>query len=161
MNASRKTGKRAIAIAVIAALVCACIAIAGCQSYEPQSSEDDALSYYQDKYGGKASVAESHGLGNYQLFGYSYSGMEYIMSDGTSVIYRDGEGKYRDNRQSAEIQEAAKSFVEGKLAAIPGALSPIEVESVGDYLGFETYEGEGFCWHTRYDGDIEAFLQDE
>ena len=161
MRTLRKTGKRAIALAVIAALACMCVAMAGCNSYDPQSSEDGAVRYYQDKYTGKASVAESHGLGNYQLFGYSYSGMEYIMSDGTSVIYLDDEGVYRDNRQSSEIQEAASAFVKGKLADIPGALTPIELESVGYEDSFETSEGEGVFWHARYDGDIESFLQEE
>lgn len=154
-------GLRLIAVAVIVALACACVSLVGCDSYEPQSSEDEVLRYYQDKYPGKASIKESHALGNYQLFGYSYGGMEYIMSDGASVIYIDGEGVYRDNRQSSEIKEAAAGFVEGKLAEVPGALTPIEVESIGHAVGFETYAGEGPCWHTRYDGDIEAFLQEE
>lgn len=161
MRALSEKGLRLIAVAVIAALACACISLVGCDSYEPQSSEDEALRYYQEKYSGDASIADSHALGNYQLFGYSYGGMEYIMSDGASVIYIDDEGVYRDNRQSSEIQEAATAFVEGKLAEIPGALTPIEIESVGYEYRFETSEGEGVCWHTRYDGDIEAFLQEE
>lgn len=161
MSASSGMGKHIVVIAVIAALVCIGIAMAGCNGYEPQSSEDGALQYYQDKYYGKTAIAESHGLGDYHLFGYSYNGMEYIMADGTSVVYYDDEGVYRDNRQTAEIQQAAVAFAEDKLAAIPGAVTPVQVERVGSNPHFETYDGEGVCWHAYYDGDIEAFLQEE
>ena len=146
-------------LAVCAA--CAMLALGGCESYEPESSEADAAAYYQDKYGERARVAESHGLGNYSLFGYSYSGMEYIMSDGVSVTYADDEGIYRDNRQSTEIQQVASAFAERELAGIPGVVEPAALTSVGDTLSYETYEGTGVCWHARYDGDLEAFLQEE
>ena len=147
-------------------LLCACVlfatlAVVGCDSYEPESTESGALAYYQDKYGVHAQVADSHGLGSYALFGYSYHGMEYIMSDGTSVVYFDDEGVYRDNRQAAEIQENARAFAENALSAMPEATVPAVVLSVGNELGEETYEGDGICWHARYDGDIGAFLQEE
>lgn len=157
----KRKRKRFIVAGIIAVFVAICLAMAGCDSYEPQSSEDGALQYYQDKYHGKAAIAESHGLGDYNLFGYSFNGMEYIMTDGTSVVYYDDEGVYRDNRQASEIQQAAVAFAEDKLAAIPGAVTPVQVERVGSNPHFETYDGEGVCWHAYYAGDIEAFLQEE
>ena len=154
-------GRRIWGIILVACAVCAMLALGGCESYEPESTEADAVAYYQGKYSEQARVAESHGLGNYSLFGYSYSGMEYIMSDGVSVTYTDEEGIYRDNRQSAEIQQAASAFAERELAGIPGVVHPAVLVSVGSALSYETYEGTGVCWHARYDGDLEAFLQEE
>ena len=153
---------RRIAGALMAALLLgACLFVAGCNDYEPQSTEDEAARYYQEKYQSDAKVEESHGLGNYNLFGYTYSGMEYIMSDGVSVVYLDGDGMFYDNRQTDEIEPVACAFAEKKLAAIPAALTPVDVESVGQEPLYETYDGKGICWHTRYDGDIEAFLAQE
>ena len=146
---------------LILSLVCLVVMLAGCDTYEPQSNADDAQRYYNDKYSVSESVDESHGLGNYSLFGYNYSGSEYVMSDGVSVVYIDSEGVFRDNRQAAEIELATREFAERELRAIPGALTPVEIASVGGYVMFETYKGEGSCWAARYDGDIEAFLQAE
>lgn len=144
-----------------AALLCACLLAVACDKYEPQSTEEEAAKYYQQKYGSDAKVDESHGLGNYALFGYSYGGMEYIMSDGVSVVYIDGDGMFYDNRQTNEIEPAACAYAEERLAEIPGALTPVDVVSVSSEPGYETYKGEGICWHTRYDGNIEAFLSQE
>lgn len=148
-------------LVILACAVCAALAVCGCDSYEPESSETDATAYYQEKYKVRARVAESHGLGNYSLFGYSYSGMEYVMSDGVSVVYYDSEGIFRDNRQTAEIKEAAEAFAKQEFEAIPGAVVPLGFLSVGDEPSYETYEGTGVCWHARYDGDIQAFLNEE
>lgn len=154
---------RRFVAAVVAFMMLACLgmALAGCDRYEPQSNEGDALRYYNDKYHANAKVTDSHALGNYALFGYNYGGMEYVMSDGASVVYIDAEGFFRDNRQSAEIEQAAKAFAEQKLAAIDGAVVTPVVTSVGWEPGFETYKGEGACWATYFDGNIEGFLRAE
>ena len=154
--------KRFMTIAVACMLLaCLGMVLASCDRYEPQSSEGDAVRYYNDKYHANAKVSESHGLGNYNLFGYTYHGMEYVMDDGVSVIYLDDEGFFRDNRQTADIEREAKSFAERTLRAIPGALTPVDVVSVGGEVYYETYKGDGACWAARYDGDIEAFLRAE
>ena len=146
---------------IVLLLACLCVVLVGCDEYKPQSNENDAQRYYNDKYNASASVSESHGLGNYNLFGYSYRGMEYVMSDGTSVVYLDDEGVFRDNRQAAEIEQAAAAFAERSLQAIPGALTSVSIQSVGGEVYYETYKGEGSCWATRYEGDIAAFLSAE
>ena len=52
-------------VLLAAALLCAiAVVCAGCDSYEPQSSESEATSYYQEKYQSQASVKESAYLGN-------------------------------------------------------------------------------------------------
>lgn len=146
---------------MMAALLCGCLMLYACESYEPESTAEDATSYYQEKYGSSATVTDSHGLGNYSLFGYSYHGMEYIMSDGVSVVYNDYEGEFRDNRQGDEIQQAVDDFARAELEKIPGALTSLELVEVDGEVGAETYEGTGPCWHTRYDGDVKAFLLQE
>lgn len=145
----------------VLAAACLSVALVACESYEPQSSEEGALAYYQAKYHEEAQLADSHGLGNYNLFGYSYRGMEYLMTDGTSVIYLDDEGIFKDNRQSGEIQAAACAFAQGKLDAIPASVIAPGGITVGEAVGYETYEGEGVCWHDRYEGNIEVFLMRE
>ena len=151
----------ALRVALVACLACSLAALAGCRSYEPASDEAGALSYYQGKYGVSTTVAEQNLLGSYGLFGYTYEGAEYIMADGSSVVYLDDEGVWRDNRQDAEIQEAARLFAQRKLDAIPAALAPPAVVQVGDGHYPETYKGSGECWATRYDGDIKRFLRAE
>ena len=140
------------------ALLGACLVVAGCSHYDPKVNDADAVKYYEGKYGDHVTVTESHGLGNYALFGYNYSGTEFIMSDGTSVCYSDSSKYFADNRQAAEIDAAAHELLERKLGEIPGRLNPIEDVAIGHEPSYETYEGEGVCWHTRYDGGIETFL---
>ena len=139
----------------------AALSLLGCDKYEPQSTEEEAARYYQDKYQEKVEVSDSHGLGNYALFGYSWGGTEYLMSDGTSVIYLDDTGSFSDNRQAAEIDAAAQGFAGQVLGGIPGALTSLDIERIGSIPSFETYEGGTSCWSTRYDGDIGDFLQTE
>ena len=100
--------RRMATLALAICALCAALAVVGCEEYEPESTEAEAVAYYQEKYGEKVGVEDAHGLGNYALFGYSYVGMEYVMDDGVSVIYIDDEGVFCDNRQTSEI-EAAKS----------------------------------------------------
>lgn len=136
--------------------------LVGCsEKYEPQSDEAGAKSYYNEKYGGSAEVSSSHALGSYALFGYNYYGMEYVMSDGNSVVYMDSKGEYKDNRQAAEIDEAMRAYVAGVLAKMPKAVITPEVERIGYENLSELYEGESICWHAKYDGDIVAFLKEE
>ena len=152
---------RTAKLVLVLAALCALLAAVGCTQYEPESTEQQAQAYYQDKYHVPAQVTDSHGLGNYALFGYEYHGMEYVMSDGASVVYFDDEGVFRDNRQATEIHEAAVAFASQKLNAMPGALTPIDVAEVGDIPYEQTYVGETVCWHARYDDDIAAFLEQE
>ena len=154
--------KRRMAVLVLAiCALCAALVIVGCDKYEPQSTEAEAVAYYQEKYGEKVGVADAHGLGNYALFGYSYAGMEYVMDDGVSVVYVDSEGVFCDNRQTSDIEAAYKPFTEEKLAALPGLVVAPTLQWVGKDRYFQTYDGHGMCWHTRFDGDIEAFLKAE
>ena len=154
--------KRFVTVAALCALLaCFCALLAGCEKYEPESTNQQAINYYEAKYHEKVTVKDSHGLGNYSLFNYIYGGTEYVMSDGTSVVYIDSEGVFRDNRQSAQIEQAAIAFAEQRLAAIEGAVVPPVVRDVGWVPGYETYEGESTCWETYFDGDIEAFLRAE
>ena len=130
--------------------------------YVTASSEEGAIAYYRAKYGETVAVREAHGLGNYSLFYYVYGGYEYIMEDGVSVIYLDGDGDYSDNRQTSEIEEAALSFAGTLLRdTIRGNLTPVEAVTIGWPVPFETYRGEGNCYRTFFDGDIEAFLRKE
>ena len=154
--------KRRMAVLVLTiCALCAALATVGCDKYEPESTEADAIAYYQEKYGEKVGVQDAHGLGNYALFGYSYVGMEYVMDDGVSVIYIDDEGMFCDNRQTTDIEAAYKPFTEEKLAALPGLIVAPTLQWVGDDRYYQTYEGHGMCWHTRFDGDIEEFLRSE
>ena len=154
--------KRRMAVLVLAICVlCAALATVGCDKYEPESTEAEAVAYYQEKYGEKVGVQDAHGLGNYALFGYSYVGMEYVMDDGVSVIYVDDEGMFCDNRQTSEIEAAYKPFTQEKLAALPGLVVAPTLKWVGNDRYYQTYDGHGMCWHARYDGDIEEFLRAE
>ena len=154
--------KRPIVVLLAAvALLISLSALTSCNSYEPKSTAKQAASYYWDKYHEKASVTESNELGSYGLFGFNPVGMEYLMSDGSSVAFIDNEGMFRDNRQSETIQEEARAFAEGKMGAIPGALTPASIRKVGDDVDFSIYQGRGLYWHERYDGDIGSFLMKE
>ena len=145
--------KRRMAVLVLAiCALCAALVIVGCDKYEPQSTEAEAVAYYQEKYGEKVGVADAHGLGNYALFGYSYAGMEYVMDDGVSVVYVDSEGVFCDNRQTSDIEAAYKPFTEEKLAALPGLVVAPTLQWVGKDRYFQTYDGHGMCWHARFDG---------
>ncbi|MDO4532976.1 MAG: hypothetical protein Q4C36_04565, partial [Coriobacteriia bacterium] len=64
--------RRMATLALALCALCAMLAVVGCESYEPQSTEAEAVAYYQGKYGEKVGVEDAHGLGNYALFGYSY-----------------------------------------------------------------------------------------
>ncbi len=131
----------------------------GCDKYETKASEKDALKYYEEKYGVKTSVQESHRLGNYGLFGYSWSGMEFMMDDGTSVIYDDHTGIYSDDRQSDQIEQDCTAFAEALIShTVSGNLTQPEVESVGMKVSWETYKGKPYSFHEYYDGSAEAFL---
>ena len=152
--------RKALIIILAAAALFAVLAV-GCDRYEPESTDDGAFEYYEGKYGTGATVVDEHGLGGYALFGYTYHGMEYMMSDGFSVVYLDGGGRFYDNRQSEELQRLVSDFTVQRIEAIPGALTEPTVRSAGEYVGYETLEGEGTFWHVRYDGDIESFLLEE
>ena len=136
-------------------------ALVGCERYEPKSTLQQAEQYYRQKYNCDARVVDSHDLGSYALLGYSFSGSEYIMSDGCSVIYTDANGEFSDNKQEKEIKDAMFAYVQERLQSIDGALTDVEVEAIGLPPIQDTYSGEGICWHTRYDGDAEAFLKEE
>ena len=136
-------------------------ALVGCERYEPKSTLQQAEEYYRQKYSCNAKVVDSHGLGSFALLGYTYSGTEYKMSDGCSVIYVDGEGVFRDNKQEEEIKSAVFAYAQERLQGIGGALTDVEVEAIGLPPFQETYSGTGICWHARYDGDAEQFLKEE
>lgn len=155
MSTATKTGKAGLGAIVTAFCLLSLVPyLVGCKQYEPQSNVRMAAAYYRQKYGDKIGVSEHHNLGTYALFGYSYSGTEYVMEDGVSVIYVDDEGVFKDNRQAQQIENDVTAFAQEQLGAIPGALTPIEIDSVGQDVYFETYEGEGACWHAYYDGDV-------
>ena len=148
--------KRCVAILVLAVcMLCTLLAVAGCEHYEPESTEAQAASYYQEKYGERVKVADAHGLGNYALFGYSYIGMEYVMEDGASVIYLDHEGLFRDNRQTQEIGEATRAFAEEKLAALPGiVVAPKDGFRQCRIRGAAAERGEGVEYYIHNESDI-------
>lgn len=139
------------------------LSVAGCKdSYQTESSEKQAIQYYKDKYGEKVRVQESHGLGSYTLFSYTYYGYEYVMSDGTSVVYFDDTHEYCDNRQAREIEEEstklAKELIEknvSKAYVLP------TVTQIGEGIYFDTYVGETNVYHEYFDGDIRDFLERE
>ena len=137
------------------------LVLVGCERYEPESTQQQAEQYYGQKYACDAKVVDSHDLGSYALFGYSYNGTEYIMSDGCSVVYEDYEGVFRDNKQEKEIEAAVLAYAQERLQSIEGALTAVEIEAVGSPPSQETYSGKGVCWHARYDDDVEQFLKEE
>lgn len=136
------------------------IAAAGCGRRETSATKEDALEYYESKYGIEAEVKTSHLLGNADLYDYKWMGMEFIMNDGSSVIYDEASGQYSDDRQTEEIERDCAEFASGLIRdTISGNLTEPEIESVGTVVYFDTYEGKPFSFSEYYDGSPENFLK--
>ena len=99
--------KRMIRAAAFAAILLLSVLSAGCgkEARHYQQVEKDAVLYYQAKYGGRETVADSFKAGNDGLFGYiGVKDRAYEMSDGFYVYWNDSEGYFADNRQAEEIR---------------------------------------------------------
>ena len=145
---------RICAFALLA--VFTCLLSSACSQHRPASTPAQAELYYSDKYGTHEDVVSSKELSHNRGVGNEVYGTRYEMSDGTYIICFDNTGDFIDNRQSLEIDEAAKARLAEAAAELPDAILPVQVMSVsGQYWDGDEY------WDAFFDGDAEPILRSQ
>lgn len=158
---------------VSVALAAVCLLFTGCRSAEHKASFNHkagwAVNYMEQKYGETLTVVDSGYFTTTNVFGTTPTDdFWYTMSDGTTLIWEDGQQDFRDNRQSEQICRDAQEFLNGKLLAINENIRVCDlmINAVGyeggqpDFMNTpaSAYEYRQSFFHNKYDGDIEAFL---
>lgn len=150
-------------VAGLTILLAVVLCLVGCKTEEERAElsahRDEALAYYQEKYGVKDVRIEEEGTsGSYGLFGIQGDDRYYRMSDGYCVIYDADENSFADSQQANEISRAATDEVLKPRVEELGA-TEVEWPEIG------LVENDAISEHvftTFYDGgDIEEYLAEE
>lgn len=139
-------------------------ALTGCMTPEQEDQLDDlqaeAVIYYQNKYGKKPDIEYSYYGRTDQAIPTRTDSVYIVCKDGSTIYYDPELDLMMDDKQADLIHEALEPVFMDQLEDMTDSLGFGTVEVIN--LGFYTdVVGEQKFYHTRFDGDVAEFLEQE